>query len=217
MISPKFKTVLFDLDGTLIDSREDLSAAVNFALTSTNQPPRPPEHIIPHIGNGLRVLLSEVMGPVADETLQEAVSSFSKYYDQHCVDRTVLYPGVREGLKALNGKVKLGVVTNKPYDFAQTIIQKLRIGNFISVLVGGDSLPEKKPRPAPFLRALTDLEGEAESSLAIGDGPQDVTGGRAAGMKTCVAKYGYGFRSTTLDLNPDFTIDRFTDLKEIVL
>ena len=212
----EIKTLLFDLDGTLIDSRADLANAVNFALESSGQPKKPHDEIIPHIGNGLRVLLSEVFGPVSEEVLESGIASFSAHYDQHCVDQTILYENVLDILTDLSSSRQIGVVTNKPEKFSEKIIHKLGLSNIISVIVGGDSLPEKKPHPAPVLKALRDLGAESESSLFVGDGIQDIQAGKTASLLTCIARYGFGFRSESIDLKPDFQIHRFNELKEIV-
>jgi len=212
----RFQAVLFDLDGTLIDSRLDLANAVNHALGTVGLPQQTEAGITVHVGNGLRVLLSEVMGPVAESVLERGIGAFSSFYDQHCTDRTILYPGVDEVLRSLAGLLKFAVVTNKPERFAIKIVEKLGLGDLMPVIVGGDTLPEKKPHPAPVLKALTDLKCEPDEALMVGDGFQDILAAQTAGVRSCAAEYGYGFRIETLDLKPDFKIRRFTELKEIV-
>lgn len=210
------ETVLFDLDGTLIDSRRDLSNAVNHALEAVGQPRQSEDEIVPHVGNGLRVLLSEVMGPVSDDTLEAAIRAFSKFYEGHCVEHTVLYDGVGPVIRELSARRRIGIVTNKPEHFARKIVMELGIGELIGAVVGGDSIAERKPHPAPVLKAMRDLGGVCESALIVGDGAQDIQAGQAAGTLTCVARYGYGFRSDSLELKPNFQINRFIELKEIV-
>ena len=210
------RTLLFDLDGTLVDSRRDLSNAVNYALESVGEPRQREEEIVPHVGNGLRVLLSEVMGPVPDDTLEKAIQSFSIYYDQHCIDHTILYEGVKAVMFELSRDRKIGVVTNKPESFSRKIIEHLGLSRVVNVVVGGDSLPEKKPHPAPVLKAIRDLGAAVPTTLILGDGVQDIQAGQSAGILTGIARYGYGFRSESLDLKPDFHIHRFTELKEIL-
>ena len=209
-------TLLFDLDGTLIDSREDLANAVNFALSEVGQPPQVHADIIPHVGNGLRVLLSEVLGPVPTEVLDASIRSFSLYYDEHCLDKTVLYQNVKPVLFELAQSCKMAVVTNKPERFSRKIIGKLGLSELFGVVIGGDTLAERKPHPRPVMKALTDLNRSAESSLFIGDGIQDIQAAQAAGVRSCVVKYGYGFQSSFLSMAPDFQIDGFSELKEIV-
>jgi phosphoglycolate phosphatase len=210
-------TVLFDLDGTLIDSRLDLANAVNNALRVVGLPEQTEAEITPHVGNGLRVLLGEIMGPVAESVLDRGITAFSEFYDEHCVDLTVWYPGVADFVRSTRGAKKFAVVTNKPERFAIKIVKKLGLLDELPVIIGGDTLPQRKPHPAPVLKALSALGAETGSALMVGDGFQDVVAGQTAGVLTCIAEYGYGFRSTSLDLKPDFKIRSFAELKEIVL
>lgn len=217
MPSGKIQTLLFDLDGTLVDSRADLADAVNRTLADAGLPEQAEDEIVLHVGNGMRMLLAEVMGPVPSETLERGIRVFADYYDEHCVDKTVLYPGVRECLSDLRSRAKFAVVTNKPVRFTEKILMRLGIRGMIDTVVGGDSLSERKPHPAPMLKALKDITANPDSALVVGDGHQDVQSGQAAGLRTCVARYGYGYRAGSTDLSPDFWIDRFHDLKEIVI
>ncbi|MCB4756903.1 MAG: HAD-IA family hydrolase [Elusimicrobia bacterium] len=210
------QTILFDLDGTLIDSRADLAAAVNNALVVTGRAAKRPEEIVPFIGNGLSVLLRDVIGPIDDKTLDVAIKTFSDYYLIHCLDKTVLYEGVAECLLDLSIRHKLAVVTNKPKGFSEKIVKGLGIGDALSLIMGGDSTTQKKPHPDPLLEALKILGGRAERTLMVGDGSQDIGAGKAAGIRTCVARYGYGFRPETMGLKPDFVIDKFSELRGIV-
>jgi phosphoglycolate phosphatase len=211
------EAVWFDLDGTLIDSRLDLANAVNHALRTVGLPEQTEAEITPQVGNGLRVLLGEVMGPVPEASLERAMSAFSEYYDEHCVDLTVLYPGVAEFMLPLRGVKKFAVVTNKPERFAIKIVRKLGLAEMMTAIVGGDTLSQRKPHPAPVFKALSELGCEPDSALMVGDGMPDMLAAQTAGVRTCIAEYGFGFRPESLDLKPDFKIRRFTELKEIVL
>ncbi len=213
---PGIDTVLFDLDGTLVDSRADLVASVNVALAAVGFKEKSSNEIIPHVGNGLRDLLLGVFGPVDEKTLEIGSKAFKAHYEEHCVDKTVLYAGAGDMLADLSRTKKLGIVTNKPWGFADKILKKLDVANSISVLVGGDSFPEKKPHPRPVLEAVKQLSGQASTTLILGDGVQDIKAGQAAGIKTCAARYGYGFVPETMNLKPDFSITTFNELKEIV-
>jgi phosphoglycolate phosphatase len=216
MSLPRFKTILLDLDGTLIDSRIDLANAVNFALNGIGRQTKAESEIIPHVGNGLRTLLGNVLQTFSESEMEKAIQLFSEFYDQHCVDQTKFYKGVEECVYHLSPAVKFAIVTNKPYRFALKIIGELGLANEIPVIVGGDSLKEKKPHPAPIFRAMEELSATKTSTLMVGDGHQDVEAGQAAGIKTCAARYGYGFKEETLLLKPDFTINKFLEIKEIV-
>lgn len=211
----KITCVLFDLDGTLIDSRADLTSAVNAGLKAIGRPPQLMEEIVPHVGNGLNELLTQVMGG-PDPRLDTAIDAFSEYYDEHCVDETSLYGGVKETLEALTKKARLGVVTNKPERFARRIVEELGVGDLLPVVVGGDTLDERKPHPAPIQKAVKDLKADFAGTLMVGDGSPDFLSGQAAGTMTCAALYGYGFREEFLKLKPTFCINQFIELKEIV-
>lgn len=211
------KAVVLDLDGTLVDSRRDLAQAVNHALRSAGQPEQTEEDIIPHVGNGVRVLLSEVFGPVSDEALKAGMAAFVEFYEKHCLDHTVLYHGVKEALNELSRSARLSVVTNKPFRFSEKILRGLGIHERFVAVVGGDSLSERKPHPAPVLKALDEMGASPVAALMVGDGVQDIMAGQAAGLRTCIARYGFGFNADTLDLRPDYTINAFSDIKEIVL
>ena len=209
--------VLFDLDGTLVDSRADLVSAVNHALELAGRPGQTEAQITPHIGNGMVRLVSGVFGAVPEEVLAAGVAAFAAYYDEHCLDSTRLYDDVKDGLEALAPRAKLAVVTNKPAAFTERILRGLGIRNHISSVVGGDSLPERKPHPAPLLKALNDLNASPLHALMVGDGMQDLLAGGAAGVRTCLARYGYGTSNDAAALSPTYTIDAFRDIKEIVL
>jgi phosphoglycolate phosphatase len=211
------KAVVFDLDGTLVDSRTDLAEAVNYALRSAGLPEQTEADILPHVGNGVRVLLSEVFGPVSDEALKAGMAAFANFYEKHCLDHTRLYNGVKESVEELSRSARLAVVTNKPFRFAETILRGLGLRDRLATVVGGDSLPERKPHPAPVLKALGEMGASPIAALMVGDGVQDIAAGQAAGTHTCVARYGFGFNADTLDLRPDYTINAFSDIKEIVL
>ena len=215
--NPVIKAVVFDLDGTLVDSRSDLANAVNHALKSTGQPEQSEADIVPHIGNGMRILLSECFGPVSDETLEAGIASFTGFYEEHCLDNTKLYDGVKESLGEMSRSARLAVVTNKPMRFTEKILRSLGIRDSLSSVVGGDSLAERKPHPAPVLKALDEMGAMPTGSLMVGDGIQDVMAGQAAGLQTCVVRYGYGYNTDLMDLHPDFAVNAFSDIKEIVL
>ncbi len=211
-----YQTLLLDLDGTLVDSRADLASAVNHTLAHLGHPPQTIEEIVPRIGNGLRRLLIDSIGLMDVDVLVQAKNVFEDYYAHHCLDQTVLYEGVRDGLAHFTNKLKLGVVTNKPHAFAIKILAHLDLLKIFGVVIGGDSLPKGKPDPEPLHEALRVLKAEASTALIVGDGIQDVQAGQAAGVRTCLVRYGFGFNEGLMKLGPDHAIHRFIELKEIV-
>jgi phosphoglycolate phosphatase len=208
--------VLFDLDGTLIDSRADLVASVNAGLIQAGRPAQSADQIVPHVGNGMAMLIRGVLGPHDAGTFDLAVHGFNAHYERHCVDSTVAYTDVNAGLAFLSSGAALGGVTNNPEGLARTILTALGLMEFIRVVVGGDTLPQRKPDPAPVRFALEKINVAPAEALMVGDGEQDLDAAQRAGVRTCLVRYGYGFRPETMALRPDFVIDGFSQLKEIV-
>lgn len=216
MNSP-FSTLLFDLDGTLIDSRADLTSAVNHALAGIGHPALPQEKVLVHVGNGMKRLIHDVVGRVSEAEFEKALSDFETYYGAHCVDKTTLYPGVKPVLNEFKERFKLAVVTNKPAGFSKKILETLGVAELLSVVIGGDSTPYKKPHPAPVLAAIEKSGGTLEGALLVGDGSQDLEAAQSIGVRTCLVKYGYGYNPGLEALKPNFLITSFEKLKEIVL
>jgi len=179
-----FNHVVFDLDGTLADTRDDLVAAVNYALRILQLPVLPAEVIYNYIGEGARRLVGRALGSEHQERMEEAVSIFLRYYEAHLLDRTVPYPGVPDTVARLreNGVV-LSVLTNKPERFSRTILQQLGLLPAFSYVVGGDSLPARKPDPCG-IDYLISVSGSArEQMLLVGDSQIDLQTARAAGVQ----------------------------------
>jgi phosphoglycolate phosphatase len=204
--------VVFDLDGTLVDSRQDLTDAVNHALLSVGRPERPMNEVVRHVGNGMHALLTAVLGPAEPAVFEKAVAGFRDFYQAHCLDKTRLYEGAFETLAALAGMARLGIVTNKPVGFTERILEGLGVRARFASVVGGDSVAEKKPHPAPVLKALEGLGAKPAEALMVGDGHQDVLSGRAAGTRTCAARYGFGFTEEVTRLQPDYFVDSFSEI-----
>jgi phosphoglycolate phosphatase len=209
-------TVLLDLDGTLIDSRQDLVDAVNHTLKTLGHPEQSFDEVVSRIGNGLRRLISDTVGIIEQTKLNEAKAIFESFYDVHCLDHTRLYDGVMEGLRTLFKDIRLGVVTNKPTAFSVKIIRGLRLHPYIETIVGGDSLAEAKPHPAPLEEAMRIMRSRPSETMMVGDGIQDLKAAQSARLSICVAEYGFGFRPELLDLKPNYVIKSFMELREIL-
>jgi len=203
--------LIFDLDGTLVDSELDLALSVNFVLQEMGQKPLSVERIASYVGRGVRVLVSRALGPEAtEEDVERGNNLFLDYYRQHMLDHTAPYPGVREALEGLSGR-KMAVLTNKPVNFSRWMLAGLGLAEHFAYIYGGNSFENKKPDPVGVLQLMGDLDAAAGETLMIGDSVSDVLAGRNAGVWTCGVSYGFG--SPTLEETPpDLMIG---DLREL--
>ncbi|MBL8694818.1 MAG: HAD-IA family hydrolase [Planctomycetes bacterium] len=204
-----YPSLLFDLDGTLIDSARDISASVNHTRKHFGFAPLSGQEVLAAIGDGVVTLLQRTV-PIEGE---EPVKVYREHHREHCLDTTVLYPGVAEMLAELSArKVALAVVTNKPTEFTIRILDALGVLQYFRACVGGDTAAGKKPKPGPVLRALENLGRAPWDALMVGDSPGDIVAGQSAGTASCAV--GWGFRSLELlaAARPDHVIHRVEDL-----
>jgi phosphoglycolate phosphatase len=208
--------LIFDLDGTLVDSKKDLTASVNYIRTRFDLPVLTEEEIARFIGNGALMLIRRALETNAtEENVQTGLQMFLSYYRAHMLDSTALYPGVRETLDRLRD-CKLAVLTNKPVHFSCAMLDGLGIYRHFAAVYGGNSFDHKKPDPVGIYQILSDTKGQREKTWMIGDSAVDVLTGRNAGVMTCGVTYGYA-TETFKDAQPDFLIDRFSELERLVL
>lgn len=175
--------MIFDLDGTLVDSFEDITTAVNDTRAHYGQPPIPLEQVRAAVGNGSEALVRVVV-PVPPERLPEALAHYLRCYDAVALQHTRLLPGVQATLEHFRSH-PLAVVTNKPQSIARRILQALGVWERFRIVLGGDALPRRKPDPMPVQRVLACFALPATDVLLVGDGLQDVAAARAAGVR-CV-------------------------------
>jgi phosphoglycolate phosphatase len=207
--------LIFDLDGTLVDSKKDLTASVNHIRQQFDLPLLTEDEIARFIGNGALMLIRRALGPKAtEENVQTGLQMFLSYYRAHMLEHTRLYPGVRETLDRLS-HCKLAVLTNKPVHFSCAMLDGLGIYRHFAAVYGGNSFDYKKPDPVGVFQILSDTNGHRERSWMIGDSAVDVLTGRNAGVKTCGVTYGYA-TETFKDVPPDYLIDNFSDLEALV-
>jgi phosphoglycolate phosphatase len=187
----RYEHVAFDLDGTLVDSRADLAAATNHVLRSFGLPEIPPRSVYALVGEGARRLVERALGPARAASVDEGVGRFLTYYGAHCLDATTLYPGTADALEALAASgVALSVLSNKPEGLSRTVLDGLGVTVRFRAIIGGDSLPTRKPHPAGLAR-LRALTGTApERMLLVGDSPVDVATAANAGTDFCGVAWG---------------------------
>jgi phosphoglycolate phosphatase len=212
------KLLIFDLDGTLIDSQRDLVNSVNAARVHMGLAELPAETVHSYVGNGAPVLIRRAMGAgAADADVERALAYFLQHYRAHMLDYTVLYPGVRESLDVFrdNG-IRMAVLTNKPSHIAEAIIAGLGVSEHFFRIYGGNSFPQKKPDPVGIHALLQETGLPAEQALMVGDSAVDVRTARNAGIKACGVTYGFQPESLKEE-PPDYLLDHMGELAPIVL
>jgi phosphoglycolate phosphatase len=210
--------VIFDLDGTLIDSSLDLAHSVNAARGHMGLAPLEPVTVASYVGNGAPVLIRRALGGQASEAdVQHALEFFLAYYHEHKLDHTHLYPGVRESLDRLReAGVPMAVLTNKPVRVSQAILDGLGVGGHFFRVYGGNSFEQKKPHPGGVERLIQEAGASREGTLLVGDSAVDVRTARNAGVRC--AGVTYGFQPESLDQEPpDFRLDRMEQVADLVL
>jgi phosphoglycolate phosphatase len=204
--------LIFDLDGTLIDSRLDLAHSVN--ATRAHMGLRDLEHLLiySYVGNGAPVLIQRAMGPDATEAeVAAALQFFLEYYREHAVEYTVLYPGVRESLERLrDAQITLSVLTNKPVRITRQIMDHFGISSMMFRIYGGNSFEQKKPDPVGIHMIRAEAGVTAADTWMIGDSSVDILTARNAGVPSCGVTYGFQPDSLT-EVPPDVLVDRLED------
>ena len=213
------QAIIFDLDGTLVDSAEDLRAAINRLLGELGLRPIEPTEIKGMIGDGVLKLVERALAAANGDPQQKdaLLPRFLEIYEANPATLTRCYPGVLETLEALRRKgFRLAVVTNKPVFATNKILQALSLAEFFPVVIGGDSVQRRKPHPAPLLEAVRQLEVDVSQSLMVGDNIHDVEAAHAAEMRCIAVTYGYHHRPPS-EFNADYLIDRFGELLSLVI
>ena len=187
------KTALFDLDGTLIDSRADLALAVNLTRQDFGLPPKAEAEVVACVGEGVRLLIERAI-PERPDLWEAMLARQRENYGAHCLDHTALYPGVKETLQALVAAGwRLAVVTNKPGPVTRPILEGLGIAGCFGAVVGGGDCPVLKPDPAPLRLAAAQLGVTLDAEdWMVGDNFTDLEAGRRAGVRRCFCRFGFG-------------------------
>ena len=218
----KPRMVLIDVDGTLVDSVPDLAYCVDEMMAVLGRPPYGEAAVRNWVGNGVerlvrRALIGQLDGEPDEADFERAYPIFLDLYADNTSKRSVLYPGVREGIDYLRANgYPLGCVTNKVAQFTLPLLKDLGVFDAFSLVVSGDSLPEKKPHPMPLLHAAKHFGVEPRDALMIGDSVSDVKAARAAGFGIICMSYGYNHGQDIREANPDAVIDSMVELEGLI-
>ncbi|MBI4848329.1 MAG: HAD-IA family hydrolase [Nitrospirae bacterium] len=206
------KLLIFDLDGTLADTAQDIADALNFALKPFGNKVYSVEETKAMVGSGISKLLVSLL-PVKDESSRQLVTDrFIGYYSEHVVDNTVAYPHVKETMQQL-GNYRKAVVSNKREALSKEVLRGVGLLQYFDVVWGSDSVREMKPSPVPIFDLMNMFSVLPEETAIIGDSNYDIEAGKAAGIKTIAVTY--GFRKREILKDADFVIDSFDRLLDI--
>jgi phosphoglycolate phosphatase len=213
------KLLIFDLDGTLVDTIRDITDAVNYAVRPFDAKSHTTEDVKSMVGAGIANLISGLIHPQKNskektqQSKEEAIKRFISYYSEHLLDNTIPYPQVEDTLSKLTGYRK-AVISNKREHLSREVLEGVGISRYFDVILGSDSIPEKKPSPIPVYEVLKRLEFPKERAVMIGDSNFDIEAGKRAGVKTVAVTYGYRDRDILKDA--DYMIDSFGELLDLL-
>lgn len=207
---------MFDLDGTLADTGRDLANSVNYTRGQFELASLAPYSVYRHIGRGVDHLLKHAIPELGQDHFEKIRHIFLGHYEEHLLDQTTLYPGIRKLLDDFSGK-RRAVVSNKIYRLALKLLQGLGIESCFDAVFGGDSAADKKPHPALLNAALTKFGLPATGALMVGDGDIDIEAGKRAGVMTCGVTYGLGDKNDLIAAHPDVIINQPIELADYFL
>ena len=210
--------IVFDLDGTLIDSRRDLADAANALIVEHGGEPLPVDAITSMVGEGAPLLVARALKSARlDVDLHSALRRFLELYDERLLVHTRLYDGTREALEALAARAALAILTNKPQRPTERILDGLGIAPFFRWVVGGDTRHGRKPDPGGLNYLMASAETGPDVTVMVGDSAIDLRTARAAGTRICLVRYGFGFQTATGELTgAELFADRAFDLPTIL-
>lgn len=216
--------LIFDLDGTLIDSVPDLTTALNCMAKRLNLDSFDEDTVRTWVGNGASILVKralsrskDISNSINEEYFNEALEIFFECYQANLCKKTKLFEGVLETLETLKKRgYKMSIVTNKPSKFTTPIIKELDIKRYFDVVIGADDLPLKKPDPMPLIEAIKRVNSTNEASVMVGDSKNDILAAKSAEVTSVGVTYGYNYDTPISEYNPDIVIDDIRELLDIL-
>lgn len=205
--------IIFDLDGTLVNTLEDIADAVNYTLGQLGRKPIALDAVRQYVGDGVETLMVRSLGGQTAR-IEEAVAVYKDHHRRNLVVRSSLYPGVRETLEHFK-TLPLAVVSNKTMEFVSPLINHLGIGQFFKRIIGADSGLPLKPAPDAFQVIMSEFKAPKERTVVVGDGTTDVRAGKAAGIITCSVTYGFRSEEELRKSVPDYIIHTMSELKNL--
>jgi phosphoglycolate phosphatase len=211
-----FNFLIFDLDGTLVDSQRDITSAVNSVRKEYGFDYLHVEQVRSYLGSGINALMNRAVPEKKGMVQAEVLEKFKFYYSRCLIDTTVVYNGIRKMLEALKNKKK-AILSNKNEDFSHEIVKRLRISCYFVKVWGGDSAGVKKPDPKPIVDLINLTNSDISKTIMIGDSANDFLAAKAAGIPSIAVLYGYSDIEQIKQYNPDFTVKTPKDIINIVL
>jgi len=207
--------IIFDLDGTLVDSRLDIATSVNEVLMTLGRPTLPNERIYGYVGNGVRCLIERSLGGGSSEYVDGALDMFLSSYRHHLLDTTQPYRGVKEALAQLVRGRTLAILSNKPTPECNSVLEGLGLRNHFDYVHGGESFARRKPDPMGIRALMEETGTDRETTLMVGDSRVDYESARNASIKVCLVSYGIGAEEV-VELDPDYLVDVLRELIPLV-
>ena len=205
--------LIFDLDGTLVDTLEDITASVNHTLTHLGKDPISQDAVRKNVGDGIEALLIRSLGGRA-ERIDEAVAVYKDHHRRNLVVHSSLYPAVREALGHFKA-LPMAVISNKTMEFIGPLIERLSIAGYFKIIIGADSGLPLKPAPDSVRKIMSAFGVSKQQTVIVGDGTTDVRAGKAAGIITCSVTYGFRSEEELRKAGPDYIIRTLSDLQKL--
>jgi len=210
------RLIIYDLDGTLVDTLEDIAQAANYMLGELGSPPVAAQQIRRYVGRGVQELVTQCLRTADERRINRGIKIYRAYYAQHLLDYSRLYPGAREVLEHFKGR-KQAVVTNKPNPYSRDILIGLGVADYFVEIIGGESEYPKKPAPEALISLMEKNRARPMETLFVGDSPIDIEAGRRAGVLTVVVSHGFAGTQEVAAAQPDLVVDSFKDFLKLAV